>query len=86
MNTIPKKIIRTWIALTSIFAFSMGWAALAHSEKPAPLVPAVETSTTRDIQLAPVPSFEALSQSNQPSPVPSITIRRSIPRLRTGGS
>ncbi len=86
MKTITKNIIRIWITLASLFAFTIGWITLSHSETQAALNnQAAEVSTTTQIELAPVPSLEELTQSNRPrSGPPSFTI--TTPRLRTAGS
>jgi hypothetical protein len=87
MHKLTKPILHLWISIVSIGAFVIGWAFLAHAEKPAPLtVTQPQTITISSPSLEPIPSLEDyLQKDSQVVPVlqsPSIT----IPRLRTRGS
>ena len=93
MNKITKNILRIWISLSSLVLFAIGWIALAHAEKPAPLASQFTSTTTSiivesvdSVELAPVPSLEDLTQTNNLPAISQPTVNFSMPRLRTRGS
>ncbi len=88
MNTLTKNVIRIWIALTSFFAFAIGWIALSHAETPTTLATQTTepaTTTISGVEFSPVPSLKDLV-SGQPSNAPGFTINVTTPQLRTMGS
>jgi len=89
-----KIFLRIWIVLTSLAAFGLGWAALAHSPKPAPLLGSQASSASSlAAQFPPIPSLQQLQPSSAStssgtslnfSLAPSANV--SAPLLRTMGS
>lgn len=92
MNALTKNIIRIWIAITSMFAFAIGWISLSHSPKP--VAAAQQTTQTTDttsttvsgIEFAPVVTLQDLTNGKPSSSLPSFSITTTTPRLRTRGS
>lgn len=87
MHKLTKTILHLWLSLVSVAGFAFGWAFLAHTQKPAPLVvPQVQTYTPIQPLLEPIPTLNDLLKNEVPSPAmlqnPSIT----FPRLHTRGS
>lgn len=92
MNAFTKNVIRIWIALTSLFAFAIGWITLSQAQPTTDTTSTTTTETSSNtttisgIEFAPVTSLEDLT-SNQPSSnLPGFTITTSTPVLRTRGS
>lgn len=91
MNAFTKNVIRLWIALTSLFAFAIGWITLSHAETTTATTTQTTTVTTEDgstvtsVEFAPVLSLKDLT-SNQPTSGSGFTITTTTPRLRTMGS
>lgn len=89
-----KVFLRIWITLTSLAAFGLGWAVLAHSPKPAPLLGSQAASgSSLAAQFPPIPSLQQLQASNPSfssgtilnfTLAPSANV--SAPPLRTMGS
>lgn len=89
MNKITRTLLRIWLTLTSVAVFAVGWAAIAHSPKPAPLaIQSAELISAADIpDLEPIPSLESLTQGSARTTTSSQTgFNFSLPRLRTRGS
>lgn len=88
MNRLTKSLLRIWISTSSVGAFAIGWSALAHSPKPAPLqVQAASVSAPAELPtLDPVPSLEDLLQGSAASNAPQPSFVFSMPMLRTRGS
>lgn len=88
MNKITRKILRIWISLSSMGVFLVGWVALAHAPKPAPLVTqeAVVSVDTPLPSLEPVPSLESLVGGSGQLNFSQPNIAVNLPRLRTRGS
>jgi hypothetical protein len=88
MHKLTKTILHLWITLISLLALAFGWVFLAHAQKPAPLIATqVESYTTAQPTLAPVPSLNDLlknSTSSAPPLVQNPTVM--FPRLRARGS
>jgi hypothetical protein len=82
-----KNVLRLWIAGASMAGFVGGWALLAHSPKPAPLINATPAVATLP-PLQPVPSINGGGGGQLPFfSQPSVSQPRAFaPRLRTGGS
>ena len=87
MRKLTKTFLHLWLSLASVAAFAFGWAFLAHSQKPAPLVvPQVQIFTPSQAALEPIPSIsDLLKGSSSPAPVFQNPVV-SFPRLRTRGS
>ena len=94
MVKLTKIFVRIWITATSLAAFGIGWAILAHSPKPAPLVAVQPASVPLSpTQLPPIPSLQQLQLGG---PLVSSTLSGNLslapsgnfspPRLRTMGS
>ena len=87
MHKLTKTFLHLYISLISVVAFTFGWAFLAHSQKPTPLVPSqMEISTLNQSALEPIPS---LNQYLGQLAVSESTFKNAsiaTPRLRTGGS
>jgi hypothetical protein len=87
MRKLIKTFLHLWISMVSLAAFGVGWAFLAHSQKPVPLVaPQAQVVTSSQSTLEPVPSIDQyLNFDSSQAPVlqNSTDVR---PRLRTGGS
>lgn len=95
-----KLALRIWFTIISVLAFMTGWALLSHAPKPAPFVPAQNTSsllspgTSSQVPtLPPVPSLSSLinnssaAQNVQPLPsMPSVPASSFAPSFRTRGS
>lgn len=92
MNAFTKNIIRIWIALTSFFAFAIGWITLSHSQTPTASTTATtstettNTTTVSGIEFAPITTLEDLTNGRPSSNLPGFTITTSTPRLMTRGS
>ncbi len=91
MNAFTKNIIRLWIALTSLFAFAIGWITLSHAEATASTtqtttVTTEDGSTVTSVEFAPILSLEDLTSGQPSSNGPGFTITTTTPRLRTMGS
>ena len=91
MNKITKNILHIWITLSSLIVFAIGWIALAHAEKPAPLASQFTSTTSivesvELVELAPVPSLDDLTQTNSQPAISQPSVNFSMPRLRTRGS
>lgn len=88
MNTkIAKKLIHFWILLCSIFTLGIGWATLAHSEKPAALPIFSSSTSVNDVVVADVPSLESLTSNASQASSQQVALNfTSMPRLRTAGS
>ncbi|NUM44272.1 MAG: hypothetical protein HUU38_06155 [Anaerolineales bacterium] len=92
MNAFTKNIIRIWIAITSLFAFAIGWITLSHAETSTASTTQTTTVTTEDgdtvtrVEFAPVLSLEDLTSGQPASNSPGFTITTTTPRLRTMGS
>ncbi|HNB55245.1 MAG TPA: hypothetical protein PK530_25055 [Anaerolineales bacterium] len=90
MNAFTKNVIRLWIALTSLFAFAIGWITLSYAENTTTTttqttsIVTEDGSTVANVEFAPVLSLKDLT-SNQPT-TPGFTINTTTPRLRTMGS
>ena len=87
MRKLIKTFLHLWISMVSLAAFGVGWAFLAHSQKPAPLVaPQAQVITSSQPTLEPVPSIDQYLNfdSSQAPVLQNPTVVR--PRLRTGGS
>jgi hypothetical protein len=87
MNKLTKTFLHTWMLLASVGALAFGWASLAHSQKPAPLVQSqVQSITQSQPALDPIPTLnDLLENGTQSVPVfqsPNVT----FPPLRTRGS
>ena len=87
MYKLTKTFLHLWMLLASLAALAFGWAFLAHSQKPAPLVqPQVQSFTLSQPALEPIPTLnDFLKNGSQSVPVfqnSNIT----FPRLRTRGS
>jgi hypothetical protein len=87
MHKLTKTFLHLWISLASIAAFALGWAFIAHSQKPAPLVaPQVQVVVPTQAALQPVPALDDFlnEAALQPQSMPaSIDV---LPRMRSGGS
>ena len=76
---------RIMVTISSLGAFTVGWAFLAHAQKPAPIVqPAAQVEPLPT--LAPIPSLGQLQERSFQQIQPQFQSRFSSPRLRTGGS
>lgn len=91
MNAFTKNIIRIWIALTSLFAFAIGWITLSQAETTSSTP--TQTSTTSEdgstlttVEFAPILSLDDLTTGQPSSNNPGFTITTTTPRLRTMGS
>ncbi len=96
MNHLVKTLLRLWIAGVSTAGLILGWVALAHSGKPAPLAGQAAANTGASTaafsapQLEAIPSLDELvanpsGGSQLSAPIqPSVTFN--FPRLRTMGS
>lgn len=94
MSKITRKFLRIWILMTSTAIFFVGWIAIAHAPKPAPIIvePVSAPVSSSMPVLDPVPSLEELTQNSSSSSgssqltlsQPSVTL--GMPRLRTRGS
>ena len=87
MNKLTKTFLHLWMLLASLAALAFGWAFLAHSQKPAPLVqPQVQIVTSSQPTLESIPTLnDYLKDGARVVPVfqnPNIT----FPRMRTRGS
>ena len=87
MHKLTKTFLHLWISLFSVLAFALGWAFLAHAEKPDPLVlPQVQIYTPSNTVLEPIPTIdEYLTNGAGQAPIlqnPTFV----YPRLRTRGS
>jgi hypothetical protein len=87
MHKLTKTLLHLWISLVSVVAFSLGWAFLAHAQKPAPLVVSqVQVFTPSQPILEPIPTLnDYLQDGARQAPVfqnPAV----SFPTLRTRGS
>jgi hypothetical protein len=87
MHKLTKTVLHLWISLASIAAFALGWAFVAHAQKPAPLVaPVVQVAVPTQAALDAVPSLDDYLNNDslqiQSMPAPNIV----LPRLRSGGS
>jgi hypothetical protein len=87
-----RTFLKAWITAASLGAFFFGWSVLGHSGKPVAAT-SVDTTTTTDSQVAPLPTLAPLppigssSQSLQPlvqQQLPSFNFAQ--PRFRTRGS
>ena len=88
MNKITKNILRIWITVSALVLFGLGWVALAHAQKPAPLADQFtnNAATVETVELAPVPSLEDLAgTTNQPA-ISQPSVNFNMPRIRTRGS
>lgn len=94
MFRLTKVFLRVWITATSLAAFGLGWAVLAHSPKPAPLLSSQPAAASWSAsQLPPIPSLAQL-QTGGPSISSGITGSLSMapsadfnpPPIRTRGS
>jgi len=93
MHKLTKPLLHLYLSLGSVAAFAIGWVFLAHSPKPAPLVPSqpqsqVQVSTMVQPTLEPVPSLnDYLKNGNATSSLPVFQSPSfNFPRLRTRGS
>jgi hypothetical protein len=87
LHKLTKTLLHLWISLASLAAFALGWAFIAHAQKPAPLeAPQVQVSVPAPSALQPVPSLDDYlnDQALQPQSMPAPNIV--VPRLRSGGS
>ena len=92
MQKLTKPLLHLYITLGSLVAFAIGWAFLAHSPKPAPLVLApleqaqIQASDFAQPTLEPIPSLNDYLKNGSSS----VTVFQSpvvtFPRLRTRGS
>lgn len=87
MHKLTKTFIHLWISMVSVMAFAIGWAFLAQTQKPDPLVlPQVQIFTPNQPILEPIPTInDYLEYGAVPAPLfsnPSVV----LPQLRTGGS
>ena len=87
MHKLTKTLLHLWISLVSVVAFALGWAFLAHAQKPAPLIATqVQVLAPGQSVLEPIPTLDDyLKSGNLQSPVfqnPAV----SFPTLRTRGS
>jgi hypothetical protein len=60
-----RKVLRGWIAITSVFTFLGGWIILAHSPKP---LQTQTTTTTQSVSLPNLPAIQAYDGSNSNGP------------------
>jgi len=87
MHKLAKTLLHLWISLVSVVAFALGWAFLAHAQKPTPLIASqVQVLTPSQLVLEPIPTLDDyLKSGNLQAPVfqnPTV----SFPTLRTRGS
>lgn len=88
MTRLTKTLLRIWLSASSVGAFALGWAALSHAPKPAPLDPQ-PTQPTASVQvpaLEPIPSLEELVQGTAPSGLAQQSFSFNFPMLRARGS
>jgi hypothetical protein len=87
MHKLTKTLLHLWISLVSVVAFALGWAFLAHAQKPAPLIaPQVQAVTPIQPVLEPIPTINDFLKSGA-SQVPTFQNPViSFPTLRTRGS
>jgi hypothetical protein len=87
MHKLTKTFLHLWISLVSMAAFALGWAFVAHAQKPVPLVaPQAQVIVATQAALEPVPALDDFLNNDaiqsQSMPAPNIV----LPRLRSGGS
>lgn len=84
---ITKRLIHLWILLCSIFTLGVGWATLAHSDKPAALPIFSSSTPISDVVVQDVPALETLvSNTSQGASAQLAFNVSSMPRMRTAGS
>lgn len=95
MHKLTKPLLHLYLSLASVAAFAIGWVFLAHSPKPAPLLPSqpqsqVQVSTFVQPTLEPVPSLNDYLKNGNGNVTSSLPVFQSpsitFPRLRTRGS
>ena len=87
MHRLTKAILRIWITVVSSIAFLVGWAALAHSPKPEPLVTQPIAVVQESLApLAPLPTLKQLQTAGGALQSQSPATTFSFPRLRARGS
>jgi hypothetical protein len=87
MHKFTKSLLHLWISLVSVMAFSLGWAFLAHAQKPAPLITThLQVLSPSQPIMEPIPTLNDYLKSGnfQASAFQNPTV--SFPRLRTRGS
>jgi hypothetical protein len=90
MHKLTKTFLHLWISLVSMAAFALGWAFVAHAQKPTPLVAPqaqqAQVVVSTQAALEPVPALDDFLNNDalqsQSMPAPNIV----LPRLRSGGS
>ena len=91
MYKLTKTFLHLWMVLVSIATLALGWAFLAHSQKPPPLMqplmqPQVQIFSPSQPTLEPILTINDFLKNN-PSSVPvSQNSNITFPRLRTRGS
>jgi hypothetical protein len=87
MHKLTKTLLHLWISLVSVVAFALGWAFLAHAQKPTPLIVS-QAQALAPVQpvLEPIPTLnDYLKNGNfQASAFQNPVV--SFPRMRTRGS
>ncbi|HEY5982348.1 MAG TPA: hypothetical protein VIU38_02670 [Anaerolineales bacterium] len=61
---LTSVLLRTWMALTSVFSFLIGWAMLAHAPKPTQASAAAQSAARPLPTLAPLAPLDLSGNAN----------------------
>jgi hypothetical protein len=87
MYKLTKTFLHLWMLLASIVGLAFGWAFLAHSQKPAPLLqPQVQIFTSSQPTLEPILTINDFLKNGTRSVPVFQNSNITFPRLRTRGS
>jgi len=88
--SIYRKFLRSWLTVSSLLGFLLGWILITHTDEPETTITTTEGQTLT-IEMPPIPSVENLAASSvDTNGVQTFTFSQSqssfTPRMRTGGS